>query len=184
MHFSWSPRQMSKLSLLFLCSHFTPSFDWLHFPLESMLYRDSMDYIIFVSQEFLSVGQLIHPLNKIHERKEGRKISKKKGRRFCTFTERFTPLQKAEGLAFCAWKLNWWKLIWERSQGCLIMLPRLVDCTLPIFYRLFVLGIPLHSWGLQRALYGLYLAVFTPLGWKEKKNKINNWLNNNKVKAL
>lgn len=51
-----------------------------------MLCMDSMDYY-FVSQDFCQLANsFILSLHKINERKEGRKVSKKKGRRFYTFT--------------------------------------------------------------------------------------------------
>lgn len=54
---------------------------------------DSMDYY-FVSQDFCQLANSFHlSLHKINERKEGRKVSKKRK------AEGFTPLQEA-GLAF------------------------------------------------------------------------------------
>lgn len=71
--------------LMFLCSQFTIII-WLNafFTRVHALY--GLYGLLFCISRFLSVSQLIHPLHKINERKEGRKVSKKKGRRFYTFT--------------------------------------------------------------------------------------------------
>lgn len=62
---------------MFLCSQFTIIILIECLFTEVMLCMGSMDYY-FVSQDFLSVSQLIHPLSpQINERKEGRKVSKK-----------------------------------------------------------------------------------------------------------